>query len=431
MRARGGERGFLLIGVIMFVLALTILGLSLYSLSNYEGDFQARSRDSRSALYRAQGGLELVQALLSMPPYRLSSAAGAETHQGIVFAQASQRRDSGINAGTVDSLGAIDWSDTVLVTVLATEGTGTQLLQAKYLPRPRDDYYKRLATVRDYFSVHGPLNSKRISLFGQIWDGGDPSADSTLIKSLATWTVPVGMAWMKRGQVPMPDLTSWFADPAHQVMGPVDTSGSDQNTLVLRLNNFSSQPVYYQHPYGNAAFHMIWRELRIYVRGTVVLVCPHGLYAYYRTSVVSGPGTLVIVAAKNGAPGQVPDPNDQNTGIFFSGGLSSDTDIPVILASDAQVKIEHINNFTQSSQVPHLSVLGTSLDCLGPTSGGGEGGGGEGGGGGSGLQSLSYDSGTMDSVIDALYLAHVLPVPEGVAPGFFTFMPGSWRDLAP
>ena len=36
---RHGESGFVLIGVVIFVLALTIIGISLFSLSSYEAQF--------------------------------------------------------------------------------------------------------------------------------------------------------------------------------------------------------------------------------------------------------------------------------------------------------------------------------------------------------------------------------------------------------
>ncbi len=54
------ERGFVLVAVVMFVLALTILGFSLYGLSSYEGQFLSRSLATQQSLYRAEGGQELV-----------------------------------------------------------------------------------------------------------------------------------------------------------------------------------------------------------------------------------------------------------------------------------------------------------------------------------------------------------------------------------
>ncbi len=97
MSARAAaERGFVLIGVVVMVLALTIIGISLYSLSGYEVQFFGRSYDERRATYAASGGVELVKMLVTSPignpaTARLSSAGLAVGREGVTSAIAFMR----------------------------------------------------------------------------------------------------------------------------------------------------------------------------------------------------------------------------------------------------------------------------------------------------------------------------------------------------
>ena len=52
-------------GVVMFVLALTILGISLFGLSSYEAQFFGTSSDGSQAFYSAVGGIERAKFVLA------------------------------------------------------------------------------------------------------------------------------------------------------------------------------------------------------------------------------------------------------------------------------------------------------------------------------------------------------------------------------
>jgi len=62
---RSEASGFVLVGVVMFVLALVILGLSLFSLSSYEGQFVERTKESDAAFYAASSGIEHAKFALA------------------------------------------------------------------------------------------------------------------------------------------------------------------------------------------------------------------------------------------------------------------------------------------------------------------------------------------------------------------------------
>ena len=49
-------RGFMLVGVVMFMLALTILGMSLFALSSYEAQFYTASASREQSMQNAESG---------------------------------------------------------------------------------------------------------------------------------------------------------------------------------------------------------------------------------------------------------------------------------------------------------------------------------------------------------------------------------------
>jgi hypothetical protein len=59
------ERGFVLPGVVMFVIVLTILGLSLFTLSSYEAQFMNSTLDETQAFYLANGAMDRARYLLA------------------------------------------------------------------------------------------------------------------------------------------------------------------------------------------------------------------------------------------------------------------------------------------------------------------------------------------------------------------------------
>src|SRR5262245_6741389 len=59
------ERGFVLPGVVMFVIVLTILGLSLFALSSYEAQFMNATLDETQAFYLANGAIDRAKFLLT------------------------------------------------------------------------------------------------------------------------------------------------------------------------------------------------------------------------------------------------------------------------------------------------------------------------------------------------------------------------------
>src|SRR5262249_24459963 len=131
-------------GVVTFMLALTILGLSLFALSSYEAQFFYASASREQSLQNSESGMELVKALLDTATPQLQDAHLAEGQSGVTHALAYQQR-SALPTDTT-SFGPVDWSRDVVLVVSAKSGGVERTLQATFHPRPADNPYKFLVS---------------------------------------------------------------------------------------------------------------------------------------------------------------------------------------------------------------------------------------------------------------------------------------------
>ena len=109
VRRAHAEAGFILPGVVMFVLVLTIIGLSLFSLSSYEAQFLHQTLRKTEAFYEASSAIDRARFVL-MSTRNLSSVSAMSGTGSIEYAVAVQGNDS---------TGTVDWNseDSVLVRV--------------------------------------------------------------------------------------------------------------------------------------------------------------------------------------------------------------------------------------------------------------------------------------------------------------------------
>ncbi len=144
------ERGFALLTVIVIVMALTILGLSLFSLSGFEAQFFRPTLDQAQAMQSTRGGIEwarfVLQSTDSLDMVRIAARpAGVE---GVVARAARFDSDT---FDTADSTGAVfvDPPRAVWVRAVGSRGGQQGAVLAKFQPTAGVDLYKRLMTVMD------------------------------------------------------------------------------------------------------------------------------------------------------------------------------------------------------------------------------------------------------------------------------------------
>lgn len=358
------ERGFMLVGVILFVLVLTVLGLSLFSLSSIESQFFHRSRDKARAFQAAMGGIERARfAIISNG--HLENVKTSLAPAGVTYAVAWQNNRD-------DSTGSC-WNSTdpVTVRVLAEVGNDREMLEANFHPQAGAGLYKRLMSLYGELSVstmagsppydrlsytllNGEIRKRGPNLLGP-WGPANPDVDV-----LAT--------------IPLPDLTgSWWtsrmalATEVNELNEGPNGSGI-RNTWHLHAGAGNIRYFFTNEGPGVSAdddFSVSGTSSSpptyFDVSGTAIWLLPRG--AHFQPHVwVSGSGTLVIVARPSPTAGA----GLAGLGLGFRGSIES-SNVNVILVSSGDVRIEHdLGRTYDSAAIPYLSVFARDCQIMGP-----------------------------------------------------------------
>ncbi len=427
------SRGFVLVGVVMFVLALTILGLSLFALSGYEGEFLADTHSEEQALFRAEGGMALAQALLSVPPYQLTQSHAAEDTESVVRATAWQDR-----GGSLDSTGTLDWSKDVFLRVTTQVGSQSRVVEQRFSPQQHYSPYKRLFTARAIHytefdaSHHSRAGSTDLSGTREaIWQWVQAASDTA-------WIDDGNVRWysgrpMLTVEAPTPNLTDYFA-AFYATSDSADYRDNTRNLHELRFDAGSDAATRFLHSPSKSASALLADPARHYdfyctksidieVRGTCVWMAPTGIRFDNFVTFQRAPGahqapTLVIVTGPNSQ--HIDGYGDyRDVGLwFFDGGVRVEDDVRLILVSSGGVRVEMANSNGGGGgyddiRMPHLNIFADHLRMMGPRPHYGE-------------MDLGYTS-SMDALMDDLVSRGVLPTATGQAAGGFTPVAGTWR----
>lgn len=433
------EQGFVLVGVVMFVLALGILSLSLFSLSSYEAGFFQRSLDDERARQRAAGGVELVKSLVAMEPDQLERVKLAEGRLGIEYANAWQ-----VVGATLDSTGSIDLSKYVHFRVRTRAGGIARTVEGAYLAQSRENPYKRLITSNGlifYNTVGGSPATNRVGttiLERPVWQTVTQASD-TLWKNSVVWTDGPPLL---TESAPVPDVPGFMAAKFASAVTPtwIDATG---NTRTLRFDAGPSAGAtrYFRSP-GMAAEALADAQMstsfdffdnantytELQVRGTCIWLVPAGVRfdGKLRITRYGSSGSdhdLVIVAGPNGRLIQGPE-NYTDVGIWCFNGLDIDPDegssqdkrVRVWLVTDGQLRLEHFGLAANAaSDARGLNLFADGVFLMGPRLGSGE------------ELHMRYRL-TGDARVDFMSGGGHLPGYGGAAGISFTLVAGSWRE---
>jgi len=426
-------RGFVLIGVLMFILILTVLGLSLFSLSSFESQFFIGSLDQQRAFYSATGGIERAKFVLGstgrLPDARNVTGVPLE---GLVYTVAKQ----GDDFASADSNASVNWASNakpVWIRSLAVIGGQRAMVEAQFMPHRGRSFYKRL------FTLSSPLIGLDVRPMGgqpPPPPGHDWSASDQVFLSGEAWqnasnTLPanIGMAptMDMSGGVPQPDVASYFTRfwSAAPTMAP---NANDTYVFDGYVQDPTDHVGFWKTPYsGHYDSDGYWclnsdlghnpGDAQIQVRGTCVWMFDHGV-RWNRHVVVLGSGNaddaLVIVAH----PGS-DDVREAGRGIVLNQPLYS-AQAPVILVSDGGVGDENTEDAVANSVVTYLSVFAATCGLIGPKGGGHS-------------MSLTHAPGApqdtpITGLIDRLSKKGYLPNTSG-AGGDFIPIAGKWREI--
>ena len=419
------ERGFMLVGVVTFMLALTILGLSLFALSSYEAQFFTVSASREQSLQNAEGGMELVKALLQKSPQRLENAQLAVGQRGVTRAMAYQWRSSAMDDTT--SWGPVNWDSTVVLVVTASSGGVERTLEARFIPTPSESPYKRLLTssLGIRCNTDNGTSPSVLDLRGRVWQYADSWADTSWTE-LLTWSTGRPML-DTRPPVPLADA---FVDdhlPA-ATSEPTYWSGGS-GPYQMALSNYGSGPKFFhsppsaddpEHPRDEHDWYsfFVHDELTIRIRGKVVWVVPEGACFYRHVRIMLDdddvPGTLILVAKANRR-----QPGHEDRGIWFQGGLSVyEQGARVYLVSEGGIALTRERNKFESDTAERISIVaGGEIELGGPSSGY--------------WQRLAYGSASMHAHTDELISDLALPKLSSGTSMAFVIARSSWGETTP
>jgi hypothetical protein len=409
-RSRERERGFVLVGVIMFVLALTILGLSLYGLSGIEVDFIQDSLDREQAFYDASGGLERAKWILAQQGTLQSVKNGIPDGNGVVYARAWY--PDHVNK---DSAGTIDWSssDKIAIRVKAVRGTrqgrtgtASSMVECTYTPDEIRNLYQNLINSSGVMIVKPVLIPL---LKGRVWQN-NPDTSWTNVVPPPSRTPPVVV-----GGVPVPDVAGFVArfPTAAGYRAPYTQITQNRGQYDLSTNGFNPIP-------GVEMF-----------RGTDQIMAPpvdqfdqrYGIYNHSTTMIqvangvsiwmidagvrfggaveVRGPGNSVLVLVVHHGVDQLPSGNPPAApiGVWLDATwtLSLSPNVSVIVVTDGTVSFSTTGS-ADATLLPWLSVFASDVYINVPT-----------------LSALFlYNSGTLPVRVSNLIDNGLLP---NVAPG--------------
>ena len=444
------QGGFALVGVVMFILVLTILGLSLFSLTGYESQFMQHSLDGAEAFSAAAGGLDRARFALSRTGQLVKVKEGLPL-DGVTYAVAMR--------GT-DSTGTIDWDDPdapdIVIRVKAQKNGESRFLEAKYDPGRARSLYKRLMSLsgvepdssglvvvrQDPDDATLEWNYWGTWLNGEVRENED---NADLIFPIGYPNPPQPQTLnLSLGGVPSPDVDGFLgqhwisatnATPTHQNELAFDALSSPNKVRFFRTARTGgdwSLDVTLDHPKYNQ-----W-DPRIQVSGTAIWMLDGGLRSE-GTVYVTGSGDpadmLVIVAKKGSDPGG-PDNFHRSltdAGIALLGSI--DSTIPIVLVSDGGVRIENrdLRLLTDGDDktpttvnclgifAPYARIMGPDPDRgLTPDEYGIP------------VNTLRFTRSDLDpanALIDKLSDLGYLPNTAGALKGKLRFIAGTWREV--
>jgi len=394
-----------LVGVIMMVLALTILGLSLFSLSSYEAQFMNRSLDAEQAFHSAMGGLDRARFALTVAPESLANVRRNLPFHDVTAAVAKQ-----VKGGVDDSVGLVQFGgNDVRIRVTAEYRGVSRTVEGSYHAQSSENYYKRVLTVSGGIVVNdssGPLpptyRCGTVDLSGAIWQSPADSSWKSCAGSVS--------GGIRVGGVPIPAVGPFITARAGSAFPLIENSGSKE----YRMWGPAGQVRYYyaDNPGDFSLEPPLGEEWKFSVRGRAVLLLPDGLRFDRKLEIKrhdSDPNACLVIVAQSGYSPFYPDP-----AIWFFNSVSV-SEIPLVLVTDGRVIIEHFDNMADADgNLGQLSVFANNVWLTGPKSSSAK------------KLTMRYTP-SMNAVIDTLMARDALPNATGPAGAQLSLRPGTWR----
>jgi hypothetical protein len=428
------EQGFLIVGVVIFVLALTIIGLSLFSLSSFEAQFLGTSTKEAQAFYAATGGIERAMNVLGDTD-SLQSVTAALPLEHVIYARA---RYWNATEAEWESTGVVPWSGDppVEIRVVAEYMGARRVVEATYRAHKFDDVYANLVTTPTVLRVlnlstappppYADANT-RTYVTGRVVSGID---DDTWTLMTPSW-LGLPREYEYDPTTPGPAASEFIAlhSPAPEPTPVLNSTYVFGGIPLLPGYKFfkggESYPGTQTVP-GFAFYNEVTSialDIPLLSPGRAIWLLEGGGHFWGHVNVTGPPGSTLIIVATQGSNTDISSlyPPLPNTGLWFQGGISSD--IPLILVSDGTIAIDHYNaNAETNTDVDYLSMFAGGVLLKGPRAG-------------YHLRILHLPSALVPPLTDLdilgpLYENNLLPnSPVSGTSATFTLEPGTWREV--
>jgi hypothetical protein len=356
--------------VIVIVMALTILGLSLFSLSGYEAQFFRPTLDQAQAMQSTRGGIEWARFVLQSTD-SLDVVRTAARPAGVTGVVARAARFDSDTFDTADSTGAVfvDPPRPVWVRAVGSMGGQQGAVLAKFQPATGVDLYKRLMTVMDSVVIFG--GTKGTDEFGNTLLLGNIRApvvkdyDGTIINPATIHGPPC----VAPGSFPPPeqDLKGNWWQQKYAAATYLPAGGGQ-----ITLGPTGPDPGIYRTDPGEVVGGRSWSvgldgsECTVNVRGTSIWMFPDGLRCEKQLQIKkigSNPAVVILVSR----PGPPTGGKEDDIGFALLGGLDVDAGISLFIVSSGGVEIEHWLDATQSSgSANYVSIYANYVKLMGP-----------------------------------------------------------------
>ena len=419
------QAGFILPGVVMFVVVLTIIALSLFSLSSYEAQFMRQSLENTQLFYDANGAIDRARFLLSAPPRTLATV-GTNLGAGVVYARAMQGNDS---------LGPVQWNggNPVVIRALVQDVKGKQrMLEASFDPKgqPYDNLFSISALNRglyNYGETQTGNPKAHVCLTGNVWQTWQ---GTTFPYHYLDVIYPTGCDdsfELELSPVPPPQMLAfWNTHPGGET--PDWDTAPGQNQVLLDAGGPNNIRLFEtgveDAPYSRNIIG--GTEVEIEVRGGVAIWKFDAAFRSAKTvkvvraSGAAGPVTemLVLLARKSTDPANDDNTGTDDIGFIFKSGFDSPDGIPVIIVSDGYVAIENGDDtVSETMSIGWLTIYANFVHLHGPDK--------------VGTYNFSHVVNSnqnaetkLQTLLDNGYLPNASPYRKQL-----TFIPGTWQEL--
>jgi hypothetical protein len=346
----------------MFILALTILGLSLFSLSGYEAQFLGASQRRSQAFYDALSGIEHTKHVLAS--VNRFSVVNSNLPPFVVSATALQQGNPS------DS---VDWDNPnpIVIEVEASRGGESRRIRAAF------DHHRSRALYRDVLAAQRIFVDSDSSDIPTHILGVHVEGTIREQSRLRQYADEFDGTWYDTDPTPVPiPQVSEFVSYYRTLGARVPTVQATAPQIDLRIGALDTFGLFEgptggfgpgtNDTFGLSVGYAAPIEITLNARDKVVIwMLPSGAHFDHQVD-IHGNATAIVIVAGATASNRFTQETGASPGLWFRGGLNSN--IPIFLISDGTVAIDRATDGTweENLGLGYTSIFARGIFLRGP-----------------------------------------------------------------